>query len=363
MRAKTGSLEGHGRPAKARFGLLARLFRISAVLMSAVLLSTPETSAQKVAVTSHQFLKVMPSARATAMGDAFTSMASRADALFWNPAGITGISGHDITSTHTLWLIDTRQTAIGYALRAGRYGHVGVQFQYADFGEIQETRVDHLGFVGGEYNPGLTGNTFRPYAWVLGVSYARAMTDRFSTGLTAKYVNEVLWNGRQVTVEGEGGGTFNTFAGSILFDVGMQYDTGFRSVRLGASVQNFGPRVTFAERQFPAPMTFRLGIASDLMGPNGLLVDDPQNRFSVAYDIMHPNDYEQQMHLGAEYSFAGVIALRSGYKLNYDVDNWTFGGGINTRFDRLDLAFDYSFGAMNEHLNHAHRLSMSVGFN
>jgi hypothetical protein len=344
-----------GRPADRRTGGL-----IATVLFILLLAMPNPAHAQKVAVTSHQFLKVMPSARATAMGDAFTTMASRADALFWNPSGITGVRAHDIATTHTVWLIDTRQTALGYAFQAGRLGHIGVQFQYVDYGEIQETRVDHLGFVDGEYNPGYTGQTFRPHAWVAGVSYARALTDRFSAGVTTKFVSESLWNQRNVTIEGDGGGTFNTYASSVLFDFGMQYDTGFRSVRVGAAVQNFGPQVTFAEDRFPAPMTFRLGIASNLIGSDGLFAVDPSNRLSLAYDIMHPNDYAQQMHMGAEYSFAEVLALRAGYKLNYDVDNWTFGGGLNTRMDRYRLSFDYSYGAMNEFLNNVHRLTLSL---
>ena len=329
----------------------------------ALALAVPCTGfAQKVGTTSYQFLKVMPSARATGMGEAFASLADRSDALFWNPAGITSVMGHDLSSTHTIWLIDTHQTAIGYALAAGGYGHFGLQFQYVSYGEIEETRVDHLDFVGGEYNPGRTGRTFSPHAWVLGLTYSRNMTDRFSAGITGKYVNEVLFSERTVQSGdvGDGGGTYNTFANSLLFDFGMQYDTGFRSVRIGAAVQNFGGQVRFGRDDFPAPLTFRLGAASDLVGPNGLFASNDLSRFSVAYDVVHPNDYAQQMHMGAEYAFANVLTLRGGYKLNYDVDNWTFGGGVQTRLSRYRLSFDYSFGAMNRYLNEVHRLTLGL---
>ncbi|MEI6053715.1 MAG: hypothetical protein WCQ44_13500, partial [Opitutaceae bacterium] len=56
------------------------------IMLSLVVLCIDQMHEQKVGTTSLQFLKVMPTARATAMGDAFGSLASGADASFWNPA-------------------------------------------------------------------------------------------------------------------------------------------------------------------------------------------------------------------------------------------------------------------------------------
>ena len=61
--------------------------------------------------------------------------------------------------------------------------------------------------------------------------------------------------------------TVRTWANGVLFDLGVRYDTGFRTVRLGASVQNFGPDVTYAKESSPVPLLFRFGIAADLAGP------------------------------------------------------------------------------------------------
>jgi len=47
----------------------------------------------KVGTTSFQFLKVMPDARSTALGEAFTSVVSTSEAVFWNPAALTRIAG------------------------------------------------------------------------------------------------------------------------------------------------------------------------------------------------------------------------------------------------------------------------------
>jgi hypothetical protein len=337
------------------------------LLLALWAVSTESVWAQKVGTSSLQFLKVMPTARATALGDAYVSLASGADALFWNPAGLTSAVSHDIAMTMTVWLFDTKQGAFGYALPLGDIGTFGVQVQYVDFGTIQETRVDYLQFVGptgGQtYNPGLTGNTFRPYSYLVGLSYGRMFTEAFSAGVTAKYVRESLFNGSTVTVTNPSTGALeehNTSAGVLLFDFGIRYYTGFRSIFLGASVQNFGGQVKFARESYPAPLTFRLGASGNLMGQDALLLQDDTHRATVAFDLLQPNDYAQQMHFGLEYEYARTVALRLGYKAKYDTEGLTAGLGVQSTFAGLHLLFDYSYGSMADYLTNVHRISLGV---
>ena len=328
--------------------------------------------AQKVGTSSLQFLKVMPTARATAMGDAYATLATGADAVFWNPAGLSTSNGIEATSTLTMWLFDTRQGAIAAAIPIEDWGTFGVQLQYVDFGTIEETRVDHLGFSGTgtsqKYNPGLTGAEFSPWSYLVGVTYARPMTDKFGIGVSVKFVQESLYGATtgSVVVPVSGGGTatetYKTYANSFLLDFGMLYNTGFRSIRIGVSVQNFGPQVKFAEETFPAPMALRFGTAADLYGPNGLIGADETNRLTAAYDIFQPNDYAQQMHFGLEYEFAELIAIRAGYKNNYDSERFTYGGGVRSAVEGYLFRLDYSYAGMGEYLGAAHRISFGVHF-
>jgi len=341
----------------ALFGLL--------VLLSA---TRGEVFAQKVGTSSFQFLKVMPTARATALGDAYSTLASGVDGVFWNPAGLTSARSHEIATTLTVWLFDTKQSAIAYAVPVGDLGTFGVHFQYVDYGEIEETRADQLAFVGTgsdlRYNPGLTGRVFSPKAYVAGISYARQLTERFSAGVTAKYVSESLWDQATTVIVNEYGEseTVNTFARCFLFDFGMRYNTGFRSIELGISVQNLGSQVKFAKEEYPAPLAFRLGTAVNLLGEEALVLVDESNRLTLAYDIFQPNDYAQQMHIGLEYAFQEVFALRGGYKIHYDNDGLTAGGGVATHVAGVGLAFDYSFGTMGDYLGNVHRISLGVRF-
>ena len=333
-----------------------------------LILCIGQLHAQKVGTTSLQFLKVMPTARATAMGDAYVSLANGSDAVFWNPAGLTTIENHELSFTNTMWLFDTKQLALSYGLSMGDWGNLGFQIQYVDYGTMKETRPEYVELVVTEtgekfFNSGLTGRSFTPYAGLVGISYARALTDQFSAAATVKYATESLWSDPTIMVLDDATGkfgTFKTYTDVVLFDFGMIYNTGYRSIKVGVSVQNFGSQVRFAEINRSAPLAFRLGASGDVFGQDALLFRSDVHRFTVSYDLFQPNDYRQQMHIGAEYSAANVLDLRAGYKVDYDSEGLTLGGGVHTDISGWRVAIDYSFGKMSEYLNNVSRITLGV---
>ncbi len=153
----------------------------------------------------------------------------------------------------------------------------------------------------------------------------------------------------------------DTWANGLLFDFGIRYNTGYRSIHIGSSVQNFGADVKYAKESNPVPLLFRFGIGADLIGPEGLLrPGSEENRLSMAFDIFHPNDYAQQIHVGAEYEFAHSFALRGGYKFNYDFDGLTLGAGVKHAIEGVRLSADYSYGAMGTYLGNVQRISLGI---
>lgn len=338
--------------------------RAAALLLAAVVLlpCARPAAAQKVGSTSMQFLKVLPSARATAMGEAYAVGAAGAEAIFWNPAGVALTEGSELSLTYVDWLFDARQGAFGYAQRVGSVGAVGLQIQYVDFGEFEET-TNERPYISDPDGPGLTGRTFRPYSYLVGATYARHLSDRFALGLGVKYAFESLFDDPTVTAQLRQGvtGEVSTRASGVLFDLGIRYETGFRSIQIASAIQNFGPDVRYAVESYPVPLLFRTGIAADLVGPDGLFVggrDDHQVRAEL--DIFHPNDYAQQVHVGAEYEFADLLSLRGGYKFNYDNDGLTLGAGLKYGVGDLGLAVDYSFGTMGTYLGNVQRISLGI---
>lgn len=317
--------------------------------------------AQKVGSTSMQFLHVMPCARATALGDAYSVWASGAEAVFWNPAGLALVQGQELSSTYISWIFDTRQGALSYAASLGEIGAVGLQIQYVDFGEFEETSTDAQYLVGPNW--GMTGRTFRPFSYLVGLTYSRSLTDRFATGISIKYAHESLFSGERVVAMIRPGAyeEVKTWAGGLLFDFGVRYATGYRSVEVGASVQNFGANMTYARESSPVPLLFRFGIAADVVGKNALLMSQEENRLGIAFDLFQPNDYAQQAHVGVEYEYAGVFALRGGYKFNYDYEGLTVGGGVHHTIGSVKLTLDYSYGSIGTYLGEVQRISLGAG--
>jgi len=309
-----------------------------------------------------QFLKVMPCARATALGEAYSVWASGAEAVFWNPSGLALVAGQEISTSYIDWLFDTRQGALSYARSFGDFGALGLQVQYVDFGIFEET-TNARPFISDPNGPGLTGRTFRPFSYLVGITYARGLTDRFFLGLGVKYAHESLFNGQNVSTM-VSQGVFEgvkTWANALLFDFGIRYNTGFRSMQIAASVQNFGPDVTFARESNPVPLLFRFGAAADLLGKDALFdAQESDSRLSAAFDLFHPNDYSQQGHFGLEYEFRGSLALRAGYKFNYDYEGLTFGGGVRHSFSEVMLTIDYSYGSAGVYLGGVQRISLGV---
>jgi hypothetical protein len=337
------------------------IFQMSLLILFGICITTSPVFSQKVGSTSMQFLKVMPVARATALGDAYSVWASGADAVFWNPSGLAGIQTREVSTTFLKWIFDTKQGALSYGMPVGD-GGVGFQIQYVDYGTFDETSTQRP-YINNETNPGLTGRTFHPFSYLVGVTYAQNLTDKFATGLSVKYAHESLFNGENYIAQVQQGvyEKVKTWTDGVMFDFGMRYKTGFRSIEIGASVQNFGADVTYAKESNRLPMMFRWGIAADLIGKDGIFGNDNVNRVSFAFDLFQPNDYDQQEHAGLEYEYENTFALRAGYKFNYDNEGLTLGGGIKQSIGFVKLSLDYSYGTLGSYLGNVHRISLGAG--
>ncbi len=324
-------------------------------------MSSTVTIAQKVATTSMQFLKVMPGSRGAALGDAYTSLASGAEAYFWNPAGMVKSQNTEVALSYTSWILDTKLGALSASMPIGNIGTVGVGVQYVDYGTMDEA-IWAAPYIDYNNNPGLTGRTFRPYALAAGVSYAKQLTDKFSTGITVKYVYESLYDGAVANAMTSQNvyESVNTWGKGILFDFGMLYNTGFKSLQLAIAAQNFGADIVYAKDKNPVPLQFRMGITGDLVGSNALLFESSQNRVLFAFDLFQPNDYAQQEHLGMEYSFKEVLFLRAGYKFNYDSEGLTLGIGVKSILSGHMVSFDYGYGSLMNDLGTVHRISIGA---
>ena len=317
--------------------------------------------AQKVGTTSMQFLKVMPVARATAMGDAYVTLATGADAVFWNPSGLAISNGKEFSINYMSWILDTKLGALSFAMPFENYGSFGVSVQYVDYGSMDEA-VWMRPYIKNLETPGLTGRTFHPFAFVGGISYAKQLTDKFSTGVSIKYAYESLYDGHAINTMTSQGvyEDVKTWGKGLLFDFGMRYNTGYRSIQVAIAAQNFGADIVYAKDASPVPLQFRWGISADLIGKDPIWMKDEANRLTLAFDLFQPNDYAQQEHVGLEYVYQNILALRAGYKFNYDSEGLTLGIGLKQTISGIGISFDYSYGSLANYLGEVHRLSLGA---
>ncbi len=118
------------------------------------------------------------------MGGNFVARADDASALFWNPAGAAIITDYKMTFGHTLWFADLTHDYFGMVVPWSE-GAIGLSVVALNTGEGEVTTIAE---------PEGTGLTWDVSDLAVGLTYARPLTDRFSVGITGKYINESLYN-------------------------------------------------------------------------------------------------------------------------------------------------------------------------
>ncbi len=322
--------------------LLTGLFVCSSILFA------DGRAFNKVGTTSFQFLKVNSDARSTGMGGAFIAVGNSSGAVFSNPAALAKVEKVDFSISQLDYLLDMSHQSFSMAWTLDRIGTIGIQGMVVNIGDIEETKVENLGFLeSGLYNPGLTGNIVTPGAQVFGLSLARQISEKFAFGITAKYAHEDL-----VVEE----------ASAIIVDAGFNYNTGFKSLQLATAIKNFGPEIKFREEgeSYPLPQELSIGVAGQIIGnENPMYAESDVHGLLFAFDMLEARDYGQQFNIGFEYSFRDMLFLRGGQRVNYDIEGLTLGFGVNVK----GIRFDYSYASFGASFSPVSRFTIGYGFN
>lgn len=333
--------------------------RLTALLVVACvltgLLASPASAQQKLAQTGMKFLNVISDARSTALGEAYTAVDGGAASLYYNPAGIARITQTaNIVVGQTQWIADIKHNVGSIAISPfnGEYGVIGLFLQGVDYGTLYQT-------VRSNNDKGyLDLGTFNPTGTMIGVAYARALSDKFSVGGAVKYVHQDL--GPSATV-GDSTGPKNSVSSNTsayAFDFGLIYRTGFKSLAFGMAVRNFSREVQFQSEGFQLPLTFKIGVSMNLT--DVIPIDPKMHNIFVTVDAEHPRDYREQIKFGIEYTFLKEISLRVGYVNPADQHSWSYGAGIQQNFDTVLFAFDYAYTPFGD-LGNVHRVTFQFG--
>lgn len=328
--------------------------RFSAFLIASSLFVVAAGTAlaqEKRGQTGFEFLSVGTDARATAMGEAHTTLDGSSLGLFYNPAAMGTMTQRlDFRASRMEWIADINYISGSLALNfaGGRYGVFGVSFLSVDYGELLGTVVSN-----NEQGFEETG-AFSPSAFLVGLGYAKQLSDRFTVGGQAKLVYQSLGD-PVVPTSDTTRANIDLTQDVIAFDFGTIYKTGFKSFTFGMTVRNFSSELQYAQESFQLPLTFKIGFSIDMFD---FWASRPESQsFLLAVDAVNPRSFPEYVTLGGEYTYLDMLSLRAGYVASQDEYSLTYGFGIR----KFGIAIDYSYTPYDV-FKDVNRFSFSVSF-
>jgi DNA uptake protein ComE-like DNA-binding protein len=255
-------------------------------------------------VSLAEYENVAIGARPMGMGGAFVALADDANALDWNPAGLTQLKKLEVTSMHTkLFGID--QLLMDYVGVTGRVEPLG----------------GWMGFAYKKMGTELYNET------TYSLTYARQLTEDHSFGINLKQMVTQIWD----TPDYEGVGV----------DLGLQMKVN-DYINVGGMIKNLNnPKVNET-----LPMVYSVGVAAQ-----------------ASEDIRVALDVEKEMsdhshfswHVGQEMNLTRNFIVRAGYT------SWPKRLHAGFGFNVYDWYVDYAF-QNHQVLENTHRISATLKF-
>jgi hypothetical protein len=335
---------------------MKRLTSISLFLLIVPGFIYSQVGLNKTAQSTMNFLLVGTSSRASALGEAFTTVGFGSESIFYNPAGLTGMQKNfDMNINYTSWIadIDYYSGAVGWSL--GNFGAVGLHLLTVNYGVINGTKLINTGEES-IYKLGYieTGEVNNVGAYSIGLSYAKAISQEFSIGGTIKLAGQNLGENLYSA------GIKSNEASKLVFDAGIRYLTGFNDFAFGMSIRNFSTNIKREEIDEQLPLLFSLGAAINVLKVFASELAE-NNSLIWALDFLHPNNYSERINIGLEYQFLNMFAVRGGYQTNRDVASWSGGIGLNTSLANYDVQVNYSYSDL-EYFKDVNRISLIFSF-
>jgi hypothetical protein len=346
-------------------------FALAALLVGgypAGLAAQDESDNTPYGTTSAEFLLLGAGARGAALGGAYSAIANDVSALYYNPAGAALMTQPGISLSTYTYVADTR------------YSWGGVAFPVSGGARAFGIHLGTFGFkdqpVYTAEEPEGTGSVYSVSETYVGATYAENFSDRFSAGLTAKFIFDKLGDaeGNAFAVD------FGTNFHSALNNHPIKFS--FVIVNLGTNISYGGdalnadvPReplpgedpvptlpqpATLRTKEFPLPTVFRVGLAYDLLAGE-------DTRLTLLGDFNQANNNKAGFVFGSELALNRLggsgfgAAVRGSYSYTAannlspisssdtqlsseeDLQGLAFGGGLGYQTEGFSIGFDYAW--------------------
>jgi long-subunit fatty acid transport protein len=313
-----------------------------------------------------QELRIPVGAASIAIGGSAVAVGNGLQNIYYNPASLASTDESEAIVSFSSYLADATVNYAGASTRLGSQGNLGIAVKILNIGDITVTTED---------SPAGTGEILSPNFGVIGLTYARRMTDRVLLGFTSNFINETV---AQVSAHG------------VAFDLGVQYDTGWHGMRFGFCMKNIGPEMSYSGQgfetkvilpgddpaaqphvvsleaaKFELPAYLQLGVTYEVM--------PGKERNATLYATFQGNNLStDEYRLGAQFNVNKALALRGGYTGQTPFDsadrqpdylyNWTYGAGFAFKLGTTPLNLDWSGTVVNGFFSDNQQVSLSAAF-
>lgn len=242
--------------------------------------------------TAYNFLRLPVSAHAAALGgDNISLVDDDATLIFQNPALINDVSDRTINLNFMTYMEGAKTASAAFLKAAGERGTWGVTAQYMDYGSMKETTADNQEL-----------GTFSARDIAIGGTFAYALTNELSGGVTAKFITSYI-------------GSYNSLALGV--DLGINYYHEDYDLSLSAVARNLGGQFKAYKDDFDRiPLDLQIG-ATKRIGHSPLRVSATMSRlndwsegfgrhFAIGADVL----LGQSIYMAAGYNFRRASEMK-----------------------------------------------------
>jgi len=370
------------------------LWRACGAMMLAAVLVAPAAAQQGTqdntayGGASGEFLLLGAGARGTALGGAYAALSTDITAMYYNPAGLAQLARPGVMLSTSQYIADTKYAWAGIAFPlAGGVRSVGLSLGSFGFSDQPIYTLT---------DPDGNGRTYSVRQTFISGTLAQNFSDRFSAGVTLKFINDRL-------------GTAKANGVAVDFGTNFHASVGARPIRASFVIQNLGTNLQHSgedlivgvTRQPPLgtvdvpqepqsaalstsswtlPVLFRVGVALDLVAQGS-------NHLTVLSEFTQPNNTKPGAGAGFEWAMQNIgqrgfsVAARGSYTLQPDnqvndlvigiptkessgtftADGLSLGGGLEYARGQTRLGFDYAWKSLGT-LGSVNFLSFSIGW-
>ena len=242
--------------------------------------------------TAYNFLRLPVSAHAAALGgDNISLVDDDATLIFQNPALINDVSDRTINLNFMTYMEGAKTASAAFMKAAGDRGTWGVTAQYMDYGSMKETTADNQEL-----------GTFSARDIAIGGTFAYALTNELSGGVTAKFITSYI-------------GSYNSLAVGV--DLGLNYYHEDYDLSVSAVARNLGGQFKAYNDDFDRiPLDLQIG-ATKRIGQSPLRLSATMSRlndwsegfgrhFAIGADVL----LGQSIYVAAGYNFRRASEMK-----------------------------------------------------